>query len=100
MGYKNVCLNCKRVENLGTDRDNFRTGKCPECSSEMIFVNHKFRPPKKSDKKGWELAEFLISHGFVFQRVRNKEGADISYPQTMSEAKKFVEEFDFRAIKN
>ena len=47
MGYKNVCLNCKRVENLGTDYDTFRTGECPKCSTPMDFVSQKFRPPKQ-----------------------------------------------------
>jgi hypothetical protein len=100
MGYKNVCLNCLRVENLGTDYEKFRMGNCPECSNEMTFVNHKFRPPKKTDKKGWELAIFLISHGFNFQHVSDENGMYVTYPQSMEEAKEFVKKHEFRAIKN
>lgn len=94
MGYKNVCLNCKRIENLGTDRTQFSTGNCPECSRKMYFVNHKFRPPKKTDKKSWELVSFLISNGFVFQRV----GAP--YPKNLKEAKEFVVKYKDKAIKS
>tara|TARA_R110002050_G_scaffold204327_1_gene339514 strand:- start:47 stop:349 length:303 start_codon:yes stop_codon:yes gene_type:complete len=100
MGYKNVCLNCLRVENLGTDYENFRTGNCPECSSEMIFVNHKFRPPKKNDKKRWELVKFLIARGFNFQSVSDENGIYVTYPQSIEEAKEFVKKYEFRAIKN
>jgi hypothetical protein len=100
MGYKNVCLNCFRVENLGTDYEKFRTGKCPECSHAMTFVNHKFRPPKKNDKKGWELVKFLISHGFNFQHVSDENGIYVTYPRSMEEAKEFVKKYEFRGFKN
>lgn len=100
MGYKNVCLKCKRVENLGTDFETFKTGKCSECDTEMFFVDQKFRPPKKSDKKGWELAEYLIKHGFVFQRITGDNHVYVSYPQTLREAKEFVEKYKDKVIKN
>ena len=100
MGYKNVCLNCFRVENRGTDYEKFRSGKCPECSHEMTFVNHKFRPPKKNDKKGWELVKFLISCGFTFQHVSDENGMYVTYPRSMEEAKEFVKKYEFRAFKN
>ena len=100
MGYKNVCLNCKRVDNLGTDFEKFKTGNCPECKEKMIFVDHKFRPPKKTDKKGWLLAEFLIQHGFVFQRVLDENHAYVRYPQSIEEAKEFVVKYKDSAIKN
>jgi len=99
MGYKNLCLNCLRVENLGTDSENFRTGKCPECSMEMTFVNHKFKPPRKADKKGWKLAVFLISNGFNFQHINDENGIHVTYPQNLKEAKEFVIKYKFRAIK-
>ena len=65
MGYKNVCLNCFRVENRGTDYEKFRSGKCPECSHEMTFVNHKFRPPKKNDKKDGNSLNSLFHIGLI-----------------------------------
>ncbi|GJM63894.1 hypothetical protein [Persicobacter diffluens] len=99
MGYKNVCLNCKRVENLGTDFNKFKTRKCPISETDMIFVNQKFRPPKKTDKKGWQLAAFLIHHGFVFQRITDENQAYLSYPKSMEEAKLFVEKYKHKVKK-
>lgn len=100
MGYKNVCLICKRVDNLGTDFENFKAGKCPICSTDMIFVDQKFQPPKKTDKKGWELAEFLIHHGFVFQRITDETHVYVSYPKSIEEAKEFVKKYKDKVIKN
>ncbi len=51
MGHKAVCLECYRVENLGSNLTNINIGKCPLCTNQMIFINHKFRPPKKTDTK-------------------------------------------------
>ncbi len=93
MGYKNVCINCKRVESLGTDHDNFRTGNYPECSNEMIFVNHKFRPPKKTDAKAWKVVSFLIINGFEFQPITDDSGCYIKYPESMKEAESFVTKY-------
>ncbi len=99
MGHKLVCLDCHRVENLGLDLTNLHIGKCPICSHEMMFVNHNFRPPKKNDKKGWELVKFLISEGFPFQHVyqegksyyfRAQSENYVSYPKDMAETKEFV----------
>ena len=101
MGYKNVCLECLRVENLRTDYNNFRTGDCPECSAPMVFVNHKFRPPKRSDKKSWNLIKFLFSHGFTFQRINRINGIGYAdYPTNMEDAKKFVMKYADQAIKD
>ena len=97
MGYKNVCLKCKRVESLGTDYTQFRTGPCPECSADMFFVSHKFRPPKKTDKNGWELACFLITRGFIFQTIYADDFTAVSYPRTLRDAKEFVEKYRDKA---
>jgi len=107
MGHKSVCLSCYRVENLGTNLTNIHIDKCPLCFNQMIFVNHKFRPPKKSDKKSWELVKFLISEGFAFQHIyqngksefyKGKSENYVAYPTTMSEAKEFVIKYKDQAI--
>lgn len=103
MGYKNVCLECRRVENLGTDYNNFITNNCPECSEKMFFVSHLFKPPKKSNDKLWKVAIFLIQNGFSFQHIyRKKENSLseelVSYPIAMSDAKTFVEKYKEQAI--
>ena len=96
MGHKAVCLECYRVENLGLNLD---VEKCPLCSNQMVFINHNFRPPKKTDKKKWELVKFLISEGFPFHHVYQEGKSEylkteldnyVNYPKTLQEAKEFV----------
>ena len=91
MGYKNVCLNCKRVESLGTDYTAFRTGDCPECSTPMEFVSQKFRPPKRNDKKSWDVAALMISNGFAYYTIRDSQGMPVPYPTTLHDAERFIE---------
>ena len=91
MGYKNVCLNCRRVESLGTDFTDFHTGDCPECSTPMCFVNQKFRPPKKTDDKSWAVAALLISNGFTYYTIRDGNGMAVAYPTTIGDAERFIQ---------
>ena len=97
MGYKNVCLNCRRVENLGTDFTNFRTGDCPDCSTPMRFVSQKFRPPKKTDDKSWAVSSLLILNGFTYYTIRDVNGMAIPYPTTIDDAKRFINAHQSRA---
>lgn len=98
MGYKKVCFNCRKSFNDNTIFEQ----KCSECGRTMILINHKFRPPKKSDLKAWEVAEFLSRSGFRFQHIfKNtgkrgwKESSEdyVEYPLTMYEAKIFIEKY-------
>ena len=75
----------------------------------MILVNHRFRPPKKNDKKKWELVEFLITNGFPFQHIYKKAKSEyyktqsdnyVEYPKTMEEARDFVIKYKDQKIKN
>ncbi|NNE35832.1 MAG: hypothetical protein HKN13_11370 [Rhodothermales bacterium] len=90
MGYKNVCLNCKRVESVGSDFTKFRTGDCPECSAPMCFVSQKFRPPKKNDTKSWDVAVLLISNGFTYYTICDDKGMPVPYPTSIDDAKRFI----------
>jgi len=109
MGHKVVCINCYRVENIRSDLTNLKIGNCPLCSEKMIFVNHKFRPPKKNEKKKWEVVKFLISKGFPFQHIYQEGKSDyyktnfenyVEYPKTMKEAKEFVIKYKNQSLKN
>jgi hypothetical protein len=69
---------------------------------------HRFRPPKKTDIKKWEVVKFLIEHGFKYQHIYKdvslKNGiVDYSnyavYPDNMKEAKEFAEKYSGQAIK-
>lgn len=51
MGHQNVCFDCRKAFNQGTDWDNIRESKCPECGTLMTQVAHRFRPPKQNDIK-------------------------------------------------
>lgn len=104
MGHKVVCLECYRVENRGT---NLKIGKCPNCSQEMVFINHRFRPPKKTDKKGWELVKFLVSEGFPYQHIYQSGKSDyyktatdnyVEWPKSLKDAKEFVDKYTAQKI--
>jgi hypothetical protein len=73
-----------------------------KCSNSLIYLPHRFRPPKKSDKKGWELVKFLISEGFPFQHIYREGSSELSqkasnnyvvYPKSMAEAREFVKKY-------
>jgi DNA-directed RNA polymerase subunit RPC12/RpoP len=104
MGYKVVCLNCRKAFNIASDYDAHVPNKCPECSGQLVLFNHKFRPPKQSDVKGWKLVAFLYEHGFTYQHIQKDIPYDIlknlpeseryvEYPENMIDAQEFVEKY-------
>ena len=104
MGYKAVCLSCRKAFNVSSDYADHIPVKCPECSGKLITFNHKFRPPKQSDIKTWKVVAFLYKHGFNYQHVqkdmpfdtlRNMPEGDRyeEYPTNMNDAKEFVEKY-------
>jgi hypothetical protein len=103
MGYKNVCLVCRKA--FSTGRDFHTPSKCPECNGEFVFYNHKFRPPPKDDLKAWKVVSFLYEHGFTYQHIYKDLGlynryvsenmAD--YPMTLDQAKEFVVKYKGQA---
>lgn len=101
MGYKNMCLSCRKVFNQGTDFNNIRKSKCPDCSKIMIPMNHRFRAPKKAEIAKWKTVEFLIVNGFFYQHIRDEEiiATYVSYPENIREAKVFVEKYKTQALK-
>lgn len=101
MGYKSVCLNCRKAFNHGTDYVNIRESVCPECNQPMILMTHRFRPPEKTDSKKWEVVAFLINNGFNYQHIYDDEIIQtyVPYPENMREAKEFVEKYKNQAQK-
>jgi hypothetical protein len=59
----------------------------------MYFVNQKFRPPKLLDTKSWDVAVYLISHGFNYYTIRDEHGMPVEYPTTLDNAKSFVAKY-------
>ncbi|WP_207420068.1 hypothetical protein [Desertivirga brevis] len=107
MSHKKICLECRlsfnreRITNFGTKKI------CPECGKEMILFPHRFRPPKKNDDEKWKTVEFLVENGFYYQHLykdRRYMNLDvhenyITYPETLREAKEFVEKYRDQARK-
>ncbi len=94
MGHKKVCFECRKSFSITNDFEAVFSLTCPDCGNPATFLNHKFRPPKKHDKKAWELAAFLKDHGFYFQHVYEHVGPgtylQVPYPLSIEEARDFV----------
>ena len=68
----------------------------------MTLLPHRFRPPKKSDSKGWQLTSFLINNGFTYQHiyqigknelVKGKYDNYVPYPKSIRDAKEFIVQY-------
>lgn len=94
MGHKSVCLSCKIAFSNGNNADNPVLQICPQCNDKMIQVNQKFKPPKKTDSKGWKIVTLLIENGFtfdsVYQQIDRNVFLKVNYPETLAEAEEFV----------
>jgi len=105
MGYKSVCLNCQKAFNQGTDFTKLQAEKlCPDCGRPMVLLSHRFRPPKKTDDKKWEVVKYLVENGFyydhVFEKIHGSVYEDYAiYPETMKAAREFVEKYKAQARK-
>jgi hypothetical protein len=110
MGYKVVCLNCRKAFNISSDYDAHVPKRCPKCSRQLVMFNHKFRPPKQFDVKAWKVVAFLYEHGFNYQHVQKDISYDIlrkmpeseryvEYPENIADAKEFVQKYKTQARK-
>ncbi len=98
-----ACLECrksfKREFNLATECPYWLT--CPECGGTAHNFGRHFKAPKKTDLKQWKKVIFLFENGFRFQKIyiENDSLKSIPYPETLEEAKEFVEKYKAHAIK-
>jgi DNA-directed RNA polymerase subunit RPC12/RpoP len=109
MGYKSVCLDCRKSLNVKLENNSERIYPCSECGKPMTLISHRFKPPRKTENKKWETVEFLIEHGFYYQHVYEnvevkKSGIIVyenyaRYPENIKEAKEFVEKYKEQAQK-
>ncbi|GMQ30893.1 hypothetical protein Aconfl_35360 [Algoriphagus confluentis] len=92
MGYKDICLTCRKAFSRGTDFTIPSSSKCPECGGPSITVSHLFQPPKKTELKKWKVVEYLIENGFRYDHAFKKEDSQYygRFPETMKEAIEFV----------
>jgi len=65
----------------------------------MIWMPERFRPPKKADDEKWAAIKYLVEHGFLYHLIYEKNGNNprdsikVRFPQTLREAKEFVEKY-------
>ena len=100
MGYKSVCLYCRKSFSQGTDYTKFKSDKvCPDCGKPMAFLSEKFKPPKKTDNEKWKVVKFFVENGFDYS---TKIGGDvfIGYDETLEEAKEVVKKYRELQIRN
>ena len=98
MGYKNICLECRTSYSKGSDFENDTESNYPQCCKKMILVNHKFKPPKKTEIKKWKMVKLLVDNGFKFQAVYDliEKGMflRVNYPKDVNEAKDFIKKYN------
>ncbi|MGQ0826890.1 MAG: hypothetical protein ACT4ON_00705 [Bacteroidota bacterium] len=101
MGYKNVCLGCRKAFNrtLNTEKKIF---KCPECSKDTTSLSHRFRPPVKNDLSKWAVVKLLIENGFtydhIYLKIETNNGVKsysgyAKYPENIRDAREFIEKY-------
>ncbi|MBU3012190.1 hypothetical protein KO506_12305 [Polaribacter vadi] len=109
MGYKKVCLDCRKAFNRPINMEKVHISICPQCKKPMTELYHLFQPPKQTDIKKWEVVNFLVENGFkyyhIWEQVFKNEKGEIcgtanyaKYPQSMKDAKEFVELYKEQAI--
>lgn len=73
--------------------------KCRTCGKPAHILHHKFKPPKKKDKKAWRTVEFLIQNGFDFSSeyiplIDDKNqfwgNLKVNYPDNLEDSKLFI----------
>lgn len=96
MSDKSVCLNCKKSfskVNIIKQQINL---VCPQCGEKIFVVNQKFKPPKKTDKKEWQIIKALIDGGYNFQSFYQEiypNNNFVSFPKKLSEVEPFLEAY-------
>lgn len=110
MGYKKVCLACRKSYNRQADLEKAHTSICPQCEKPMTELYHLFQPPKQTDIKKWNVVKFLVENGFRYYHIRENESIDketgkvaeyknyVKYPESMKDAKEFIELYKEQAL--
>ena len=89
-----ACFECQRSHKRSLESDElFKV--CPNCAGKTIRLGRHFKPPKSSDSAQWKKVRFLVKHGFLFQHVYDSPqgGSLVNYPDTLEEAREFVERY-------
>ena len=73
---------------------------CPQCRRPMERLSRKFSAPRSTDLMQWRKVQYLVEHGFRFHTayvpVAPGVSRSVDYPQTLQQAKAFVEFIEAR----
>jgi hypothetical protein len=58
-----ACFDCRK--SFAKERSE-TARKCPECTKPMIDMGAYFEPPRKANKKRWEVMKILSDSGYKF----------------------------------
>jgi predicted amidophosphoribosyltransferase len=72
MGYKKVCLDCRKAFNRTINTGKVHISICPQCEKPMTELYHLFQPPKQTDIKKWNVVRYLLENGFKYYQVWEK----------------------------
>ena len=91
-----VCFECRRaVKGAALVKPDWRRGKqpqwrtdpprCPGCAAPTLDLGHKFKTPRKDDRKQWEKVRRMVQEGkFTFHDYART-------PQTLAEVEPFLQ---------
>lgn len=99
-----VCFACRKSfkRHFDVDPSQYPSEiECSECGDTSYNLGRNFKAPKRSDDSQWKKVEFLVEHGFRFQKIRigPNHYDTVAYPKTLEEAKEFVRNYKQYAIK-
>jgi hypothetical protein len=94
-----ACFECRRAFKRGYE-PGVEARPCPACGGTAYRLDRKFKPPTRNDIKQWQKVRFLYEQGFRFQSVPNEDGRAVPYPETLAEARLFVQRFRDQAVKS
>ena len=64
-----ACFDCRK--SFAKDESEIPR-KCPECAKPMIDMGAYFEPPRKLNKKRWEVMKVLADYGYKFNTKDSK----------------------------
>jgi hypothetical protein len=110
MGYKAVCFKCRKSYSRPHSAYGHVPEKCHNCGEPVALLNQKFKPPKKSDIKAWEVVKLLYTNGFTYQHVykdisksltvdENSSENYVEYPTNLKDANEFINTYKSQAHK-
>lgn len=67
-----ACFDCRKSFAKEPVARNMPPRKCPECAKPMIDMGAYFEPPRKLNKKRWEIMKILADNGYKFRSEGSK----------------------------